>query len=350
SDSGNMQDAEGTGIGLSLIKELVELYRGEIRVESEFGIGSVFTVILPVAKNDFSRDEISEVVSEKVSFEKNMEQVLSSSDPVDKHMSPEVETDRDRDVILIVEDNHDLRKYIARNLASSYRIIEAENGVLGLDKAIEAIPDLIVSDLMMPEMNGIELCQKLKNDQRTSHIPIIMLTARADWESKMKGLETGVDDYLIKPFSTEEFSLRIDNLIQQRRKLREHYRKEFLMDDFNLNFAQPDEEFLKKVMKSIQGHISDSEFTVDNLGSELYMSRVQLYRKVHALTDYSPIELIRNTRLKIAAKMFQQGHKHISQVMHEVGFNTPSYFTHCFKNLFGVNPSSYIKNYLSSSD
>ena len=249
----------------------------------------------------------------------------------------------DGEIILIVEDNIDLRKHIKRNLDPAFRILEAENGGTGMDRAIETIPDLVISDLMMPEMDGIEMCKRLKSDERTSHIPVIILTAKADRDSKLEGLETGADDYIVKPFDAEELLVRVHNLISQRSQLRFHYRKEFLTDSVNPRVAAPEEAFLGKVMKCLEANISDSGFSVGKLGTILHMSRVQLYRKIIALTGHSPQELIRNTRLKFAARMFQQGYTHVSRVMYEVGFNSPSYFARCFKDLFGLNPSDYIE-------
>jgi len=193
-------------------------------------------------------------------------------------------------------------------------------------------------------MNGIEMCKKLKEDVRTSHIPVVILTAKADRNSKLEGLETGADDYIIKPFDSEILQGRVNNLIEQRRKLRERYKKEFLTDPMGLEIAAPEEEFLNRITKCVHRHISDPDFSVEKMSSELSMSRVQLYRKVCALTNQSPLEFIRNTRLKLAASMFHQGHKNVSRVMYEVGFSTPSYFTQQFRNLYGMNPSAYIRH------
>jgi DNA-binding response OmpR family regulator/two-component sensor histidine kinase len=337
------REEEGTGIGLALTKELVELYRGEILVESEPGTGSVFTVILPVAREQFRVNEIVTVSIEEplIKGTDETEVVLQEPSVFEKHENQV--KGKEGSIILIVEDNTDLRNYMTQNLDLSYRILEAENGRTGMDIAIKNIPDLVISDLMMPEMDGMEMCKHLKTDERTSHIPIILLTAKADRDSKLEGLDVGADDYIIKPFDAEELQVRIKNLIGQRRKLRDRYRKEFLTEPANLEIDPAEEEFLSKVMKCIEMNVPDAEFTVDKLGSKLSLSRVQLYRKIIALTDHSPQELIRNTRLKLAARMFQQGHNNVSRVMYEVGFSTPSYFARCFRDLFGSNPSDYIK-------
>ena len=215
--------------------------------------------------------------------------------------------DNDKPVILVVEDNPDLRDYISQNLLLDYQILEAENGRLGLQKATESIPDLVISDLMMPEMDGIEMCEQLKSDHRTSHIPLIMLTAKADKTSKMESLETGADDYILKPFDAEELQARVRNLIEQRKRLRERYRKEFLTDPGIDGISEPADGFLEKVISCLEKNLSDSEYNVQQLGQDVGLSQSQLYRKMLALTDHSPNEFIRNTRLKMAAGMFQRG-------------------------------------------
>jgi DNA-binding response OmpR family regulator len=252
-------------------------------------------------------------------------------------------------VVLIVEDNIDLSNYISRNLGNSYHILVAENGKAGLNSAIKNIPDLIISDVMMPEMDGMEMCHQLKTDERTNHIPVIMLTAKADMGSKIEGLETGADDYIIKPFDAEELRVRVKNLIEQRKKLRERYRKEFLTDPAGHEIPAPEDEFLVRVLDCTKKHLKESEFNVEQLGKELHLSRTQLYRKVLALTDYTPNEFIRNIRLKMAARMFLEGHRNVSSVLYTVGFNTPSYFTQSFRELFGINPSDYIKQKAKST-
>jgi YesN/AraC family two-component response regulator len=242
-----------------------------------------------------------------------------------------------------VEDNVDLRKYIAGNLDPSFRILEAENGDHGIKMAVNTIPDLVISDLMMPGMNGMEMCEYLKSDVRTSHIPVIMLTARADRNSKLEGLKKGADDYIIKPFDSEELQVRVSNLIEQRKSLREHFREEFLTDSPKFDMAPLEEEFIQKTIDLIHQHISEPEYNVDQLVKDMAISRMHFYRKILALTDHSPVELLRNIRLKFAAKLFREGHKNIARVMYQSGFNTPSYFAQCFRKLYGINPSEYIK-------
>ena len=342
SDS-DSRDAEGTGLGLALTKELVDLYRGEISVDSREGKGSTFTVKLPVSKDLFTEEEM---VTRPDTQEPKSEPIEPVHDQqkhecIDAQGDLVQETEDDKPVILIVEDNADLRKYISRNLENNYHILTAMNGREGLDIAVECIPDLIISDLMMPELDGMEMSKQLKRDERTNHIPVIMLTAKADRDSMLEGLETGADDYIIKPFDQEELLVRIKNLLEQRKRLREKFRKEFV-SDLKITEVSPEDQFLKKVHDILNNHIDEPEYTIEQLAGELHLSRSQVFRKVSAVTSFSPHELLRNLRLKKAAILFHSGHKNVAQVMYEVGFNNPSYFAKCFSQLFGVNPSQYI--------
>jgi len=204
---------------------------------------------------------------------------------------------------------------------------------------------------MMPEMDGMEMCTKLKQDKRTDHIPLIMLTAKADRDSKIEGLQTGVDDYLIKPFDAEELKVRVKNILDQRKLLRVHYRKEFEANDpFTVDIPSGDGDFLTKVVDTIKSHLGESEYSVEQLGNEVGFSRSQFYRKIMALTGYPPHEFIRNIRLKQAARMFREGNTNVTQVLYTVGFNSPSYFTKSFRELFGINPSDFILELKSSSN
>jgi signal transduction histidine kinase/ligand-binding sensor domain-containing protein/DNA-binding response OmpR family regulator len=335
--------AEGTGLGLALTKELVDLYRGEISVDSQEGKGSTFTVKLPVSKDLFTEEERAAISTPQDTDADPSTRVLDQqgSEILDVEEEFDRETADHRPVLLIVEDNIDLMNYLSQNLENHYRILTAINGKKGLDEAIKYIPDLIISDVMMPEMDGLEMSGKLKTDERTNHIPVIMLTAKADRDSKLEGLQTGADDYMIKPFDQEELQVRIKNLLEQRQRLREKFRKEFAADLSGLE-ASPEDQFLKKVHDILNGHIDEPEYTIEQLSGELHLSRSQVFRKVMAVTSFSPKELLRNIRLKKAAILFHGGHKNVAQVMYEVGFNNPSYFAKCFSELFGMNPSQYI--------
>jgi DNA-binding response OmpR family regulator/nitrogen-specific signal transduction histidine kinase len=339
----NNRNHDGTGIGLALVKELVEMYRGKIILKSEPGKGSTFIVTLPVSQEQFDANEFCSSGHDTGKKKETVQDFEAL--PVDESEAviQAVGEDSHEAVILVVEDNRDLRKYISQNLQDRYRILEAVNGSMGLEKAIESIPDLVVSDLMMPEMDGMEMCDLLKKDHRTDHIPVIMLTARADRDSKLDSYKTGADEYMIKPFDAEELQVRVKNLIEQRKRLRERYKKEFLTDPEYNTLTEGTDKFLIQALTCLQKNLSNSTYNVDRLGQDLNLSQSQLYRKLVALTDLSPVEFIRNTRLKAAAKMFREGHKNISSVLYSVGFNTPSLFSRYFRELFGINPSHYIK-------
>ncbi len=336
-------EVEGTGLGLALTKELVELYRGNISVESEVGMGSTFTVNLPVSPAQFRPDEIvSPSSDEKIKTGPDapvhIHEDYEDAEPIQSQILNIV---KEKPVILVVEDNDDLRKYISRNLEKSYRIIFAENGKIGLDKANENIPDLVVSDVMMPVMDGMAMCEHLKKDERTDHIPVILLTARADRSSKLEGLETGADDYLVKPFDTEELNIRVKNLLEQRRKLRKKFRLDFLSEATAMRIP-PKDPFIERLINILDQHISDQDFKTSQLSGELNLSQSQVQRKVMAITGYTPNELFRKHRLKSAAALFRSGHLHVAQVMHRVGFNNQSYFTKSFRELFEMTPSQFI--------
>ncbi|KPL10053.1 MAG: hypothetical protein AMS26_21985 [Bacteroides sp. SM23_62] len=348
----NSKYTQGTGIGLALVKELVDLYRGMIELECELGEGSEFIVILPASKEQFNEDEIEtvQIESEPISdIYADPGKDGSSNIPAYEPYINKTETEKP--IILVVEDNEDLRKYIAQNLDIHYQIYEAGNGIVGLEKATENIPDLVISDLMMPEMDGMELCELLRSDQRTSHIPLIMLTAKADKWSKLDSYEKGADDYILKPFDAVELQSRISNLIAQRKRLREKYRKEFLIEPSNSEaFPELSDDFLIKVLNILNSNLSDSEYSVEQLCQDVGLSQSQLYRKVTALTDHSPVEFIRNIRLKRAAELFRRGQKNVSTVLYSVGFNTPSHFSRYFRELYGVNPSDYIRKIQTITD
>ncbi|MFH0758176.1 MAG: ATP-binding protein [Bacteroidota bacterium] len=337
------REEEGTGIGLALARELVDLYRGELRVESEVGRGSTFRVRLPVSKEQFKNEEIvdpgEEISAEAVESDIDLEE-SGFAEMEDSH---DLEKSKRGPVILIVEDNVDLRNYISGNLGGSYQILKAENGKQGLERAIEYIPDLVISDVMMPEMDGMEMCRLLKQDQRTNHIPLIMLTARADRVSKMEGLETGADDYLIKPFDAEELQVRVKNLVDQRNALREKYRREFITEPDGHDFISQDDQLLHKILNILNEHLPEPEFNIDLMSDQLNMSRTQMYRKVYAVTGHTPKDLLRAIRLKKAASLFDAGEDNISQVMYQIGFNNHSYFAKCFRKLYKLNPSEYLK-------
>jgi signal transduction histidine kinase/DNA-binding response OmpR family regulator/ligand-binding sensor domain-containing protein len=343
------REEEGTGIGLALTRELVDLYRGEIHVESKVGRGSAFTVKLPVSREQFKEEEITEHAKDQgkdpqtaiIEPDKTLYTDSRDSEP-DIRQVP----DPDKEVphILVVEDNADLRNYISVNLGENYQILLAENGKTGLNLSINKIPDLIISDVMMPVMDGMEMCRQIKRDERTNHIPVILLTAKADRDSRMKGLDTGADDYLIKPFDIVELQVRVRNLIEQRRKLREKFMHEFVAKTDKESVYSFQDKLLQKILDTFHKHIPEAEFDIDRMCGELNLSRTQLFNKVRFLTGYTPADLLRTIRLKEAAMLFNSGYKNVTQVMYQVGFNNPSYFARSFRELHKVNPSEYIKS------
>lgn len=349
--SSDTREYDGTGIGLSLTKELVDICRGEIKLNSEIGKGSTFSVILPVSRSEFADDEIIEKtyaeaqVKDQGILLKEEESIVNPDKDrgiLETGEEPLVDQDRDQNIILIVEDNTDLRDYISRNLGESYVIIESGNGNDGFNRAIETIPDLIISDIMMPEMDGIEMCAKLKDDIRTSHIPIVLLTAKAGRDSKLEGLETGADDYIIKPFDAEELKIRVKNLIIQRKKLREKFHRDFFINEKIPQLTNADERFVQKAKTVIENHMTNPDFNTNSFSQRLGISRMQLYRKLRGFADQSPSEFIRNIRLKHSVILLKEGNDNITQIAYHVGFNDPTYYSTCFRELYGVPPSEYL--------
>ena len=330
-DGSSTKDREGSGIGLSLSKDLVELMDGTITVSSEEGKGTYFTVHIPMEKIKTLYTKSDKIQS------KNPESVVRSR-PFE---FPKTDG-REVPIILVIEDNEDMRQHIKKQLLQEYRILEAKNGEQGLKIATSKLPDLIISDLMMPKMDGMELCKNLKSTIATSHIPIILLTARAGEENKIEGLETGADDYLTKPFSAKELSARVANLIDQRQRLRQYYTEnQSTVDPEKITTTSLDKKFLEQVLELLEKNYADPNFGVPQMQRELAMSKTQLNRKLKALTQESPRDILRNFRLKRAAQLLGQKADTVTQIAYQVGFNNLSYFAKCFKERYGVSPSSY---------
>jgi signal transduction histidine kinase/DNA-binding response OmpR family regulator len=334
---------EGTGIGLSLVRELVELQGGKITVKSELGKGTMFTVKLPLMQSHFHQpvsDGEPLAMAQGNLVEINTSQLPIVANPAADALT--VPTDKDAPLILIVEDNGDIREFIRQSLHLAYRMVEAADGEQGYKLAIETIPDLILSDVMMPRMDGMALCHKLKGDEKTSHIPVVLLTAKASGESKVEGLETGADDYIIKPFEARELQVRIKNLIDGRKKLQDHYSRQITLQPAAIEISSADERFLQKAMQVVEAHMADASFGVEEFGEELCMSRMQLFRKLKALTNQSPGDFIKQMRLKRAAYLLSKGSGTIAEISYKAGFNSPSYFTKCFVEQYGKTPSEFI--------
>jgi len=338
-ESSKTRTYEGTGIGLSLVKELTELMGGEVSVKSSPGKGTAFKVVLPL-KSVTSEDQLLIQVQDKSNGSYHMELPKH----LDNKFQPAPETAVSaKPKVLLVEDNVDLRKFMQVNLQGDYALSEAENGALGYDIALDTIPDLIVSDVMMPVMDGICLCDKLKQEDRTSHIPIILLTARADMDSRLEGLGIGADDYITKPFKMEELRARIDNLLESRRKLREKYSHAISLDPKEITVTSVEERFVRKLLEIMEKHHTDPTFDVETLGKELGMSRTHFYRKLKAIINQHPTEFMQTFRLKKAVLLFKNNYGNISEVAYSIGFNSLTYFTRLFKKYHGMTPSEYIQ-------
>ena len=312
---------------------------GDIRMKSLIGSGTIFMVTLPLGKEHLNEKEYIIKDPEESGF-----QEPPGFFAVEQDAKSQIDA-RAGSCILIVEDNDELRTFLRENLASTYKILESEDGLKGWNTAVTYIPDLVISDIMMPGMDGKELCEKLKNDQRTSHIPVVMLTARATTHDKIEGLECGADDYIFKPFSTEEIQARIRNLMEQRERLRKKYSEYIGLDWNHITVTTPDEEFLKKVTETIAGNLHQFKFGVGVLQEQMVMSGSTLYKKLKALTGESPARLIRIMRLKMAASLLEKNEKSITEILMSVGFSNPSYFARCFKAYFGQTPKAYQKAY-----
>lgn len=334
---------KGTGIGLGLVKELVDLHRGQISVDTGKNKGSVFTVSLPVSRSAFAAAEITPDAGPAASREAAFHEGYTPSLREESSLAEtEAET---KPLLLIVEDHPDLRQYIAENLRDIYRIRTAADGKAGHEIAVEATPDLLICDVMMPEMDGLSLCASLKKDERTSHIPIILLTARAGQEDKIEGLETGADAYLTKPFDARELRAVAANLVERQRRMQEHLMRQG--QAFATTWLQPgpvavpsaEQRFLEKVKATIEQQIGNEFFSVEDLAQSVHFSRSQLHRKLKALTGKGPNEIIRSCRLQRAKDLLEQGHGNVSEVAMAVGYSSLSYFTRSFKEAFGQLPS-----------
>lgn len=322
----------GSGIGLALAKAFVELHGGEITVDSVEGKGTVFTVDIPMA------------VVEEPSADLVQEPRITQQTVVEELEDMETEEqipDENKECILIIDDNADVRDYVKSLLKEEYTVIEAPDGRAGLKKAMKYVPDAIICDVMMPVMDGLECCRKLKTELQTSHIPVMLLTACSLDEQRIQGFECGADSYISKPFNSKLLLVRLRNLMDNHKRL-----KQFFGDKTTLSkepVSDVDKGFVDRFRELIEENLADSELSVEDLGSKMGLSRVQLYRKIKALTNYSPNELVRIARLKKAASLLASSEKTISEITYEVGFTSPSYFTKCYKDYFGESPTDFLK-------
>ncbi|MCE7064963.1 ATP-binding protein [Dyadobacter sp. CY326] len=330
----------GTGLGLALVKELVKLHNGTIQLESAVGFGSVFTMEVPVSNEAFADNQL--ITKVNGTLKSKISNGVIKSDETQTETIRKIKIDQEpKDSVLIAEDNNELRDYMAILLEGQFVVHKAANGAEALEMARCVMPSLIISDLMMPVMDGIELTSQIKSDVRTSHIPVILLTAKGGQESRIDGLKTGADDYLTKPFSIEELSVRVRNLIDLRKKLAERYRERIRVQVTPSTELSIDDKFLMKAKHVVEANMEDVSFSVEKMAEEMNLGRTQLLRKMKALTGQAPTDFIRDLRLQKAAEMIRQKADTITQIGYAVGFNDQSYFSKCFKKEYGETPTEY---------
>lgn len=322
----------GSGIGLNLALEMVQLHNGTIQVESEEGAGATFTVSLPVEKSD----RLVGMEEEQIAVEEKVEEEGYETTTATKY------------VILLVEDNVDFRTFMQEMLSDKYMVHVAADGQIAYNTVHKVLPDLIISDVAMPNVDGLELCKMLRKDIRTSHIPIVLLTARTADEDKIKGLETGADDYIAKPFNMELLMLTVHNLLQKS-KVQKQFQKAVDISPSEVQITSMDEKLIEKAVALVEKNMAEADFSIVDLSKELGMSRVYLYKKMLAITGKSPIEFVRTIRLKRGAQLLEKSQMNIAEVAYEVGFNNPRYFSKHFKEEYGMLPTAYVKDKLNKS-
>ena len=326
----------GSGIGLALVKAFVEMHGGTIQVESDEKQGTMFTVDLPSCCCTSSPDISSmDMSSMGTSGHESPVELLEGEEEEERNY------DSSRMSVLVIDDNADIRSYIHGLLSAEYSVIEAANGSEGIRKAMKYVPDLIISDVMMPGIDGIECCRRLKSELQTCHIPVILLTACSLDEQRIQGYDGGADSYISKPFSSQLLLARIHNLIDSHQRLKQFFgdRQTLAKEDI----CDLDKDFVEKFKALIEEKMGDSELNVEDLGREMGLSRVQLYRKIKSLTNYAPNELLRMSRLKRAASLLASSGMTVAEIAYEVGFTSPSYFTKCYKEQFGESPTEFLK-------
>jgi signal transduction histidine kinase/DNA-binding response OmpR family regulator len=350
-DSASNRQYEGTGIGLALVKELVQLHHGSVSAESNLGVTS-FTIRLPLRENYLKEDEKIICLSDDLNSQEDPGLYAADLNKIPILQNDNaVVVDSDNQLeILIVEDNHDLRSFIKNILLQDYLVTEAFDGVDGMEKAEAIIPDLIISDVMMPRMDGFDLCRNLKTNEKTNHIPVILLTAKAARENKLEGLETGADDYLVKPFDEAELQIRIRNLITIREKLQKKYQGTSWQKPKEIKVQSVQEKFIEELKKIVEKNIGNETFGVEHLGKALAMSRSQLHRKLKALTNLPATTFIRNYRLHRAADLLMQDAGNVTEIAYQVGFNSQTYFSSSFQELFGCSPTEYKHQTMSTNN
>lgn len=326
----------GTGIGLSLVYTIVQLHRGVIYVDHTETKGACFVVILPVSRSAFSEEQIESREIDKIAEITNTEDI-SVSLPVPENK------DQPKYKILLVEDDKDVRDYLKKSLETEYIVIEAADGVRAYEKVVQDFPDLVLSDIMMPKRDGLELCTMIKNDIRIGHIPVILMTARSMVVHIKEGFQAGADDYIVKPFNMDVLQTRIRSLLASREQLKKLYGKRFSPDVMGIEVKSADERFSQKLFDVIEKNISNEKLDVELLCTEIGISRANLYRKLKSITELSPMELIRNKRLEMAAKLLKESEMNVSEIASHLGFNSHSYFSNSFKTFYGCTPTEFVQ-------
>ena len=326
------KNIDGVGVGLNLVKELCTLSHGNIVAHAITKNKIQFTVTLPIDQVYYSQHEISNIDSATE---------ITNAQLINLEIKPESigKTNKDKPILLIVEDDSDVRIFIASIFKNVYQVNLASNGKEGITMAKKLIPDIVISDVMMPKIDGIKLCKVLKGDEKTSHIPIILLTAKSGDESEIKGLKTGADDYIVKPFNSEKLKIKVETLIKLRKQLQKRYSASFELND--IVSTSVDEKFFKKLKTVLDNNITNPDFNAEDLSKEMLMSRMQLHRKLKSLTSLSTSEFIRTERLKLAKTLLQQNNATISEIAYKVGFNSPSYFIKSFKSIYKCTPTEF---------
>jgi len=331
----NKSNIPGTGIGLNLVKELVDLHHGYIEVESKIGQGTCFTIFLHTDKEHFG-NEVDVIIDDSDASAHQVEETPTVSLP---DMS---EGGVSRRSILVVDDSDDMRRFLTTILSPKYEIRTAEDGVQALKMVQDEAPDLIITDLMMPNMDGIELLQKIKGGEDTNYIPVILLTAKSAIESRLEALGDGADDYVTKPFEPEYIKARVKNILRQREQLEESYRNRLLrLEPQKSNKDEPNDAFLMRLMTVMEKQMDNNALTVDELVDEVGMGRTVFFNRLKGLTGLSPVEFIREMRIKRAAQLLESGGYNVTEVTYMVGMNDSRYFSKCFKATYGMTPTEY---------